>query len=306
MSASTRPPEAIVADSSRAVAASGATASNEASARRVSVATRTGSSAPVAGAETPTARTPAVVSARDEDRERVPEPGDERVPASDASELAVELTDPGERGLLLAVHDELRRTPEELDELGGQRSARDGLASSDCPREDRREPRDGDAGDEQADSEHHGGDGKEDCGDRDAGRADHERDDRRPEPAHVEPLERVDVADHAREEIAPPVALELPGGERLDPLVDARPDPAEAAQREVVRGEAVGVARDRPAEAEEADDHDRDGQREDRRLLCGARDQVPGGREEGDTEADRQRREEQREGDPSTSAAGRA
>ena len=81
-----------------------------------------------------------------------------------------------------------------------------------------------------------------------------ERDDRRPEPAHVEPLERVDVADHAREEIAPPVALELPGGERLDPLVDARPDPAEAAQREVVRGEAVGVARDRPAEAEEADD----------------------------------------------------
>ena len=158
--------------------------------------------------------------ARDEDRERVPEPGGERVPAAEARELAVELADPRERRLLPAVDDELRRAAEELDELGGQLAARGGLASSGCPREDRREPRDGDAGDEQPDSEDHRGDGQERGGDPDAGGADDERDERRPEPAHVEPLQRVDVADHAREQIAAAVALELRRRERLDPLVE--------------------------------------------------------------------------------------
>ena len=88
---------------------------------------------PVSVAETATARTPATVSARDEDRERVAEPGDERVTAAEAGELAIQHADAREGSLLLPVDDELGSAAEELDELGGQLAARAGLAAAGCP-----------------------------------------------------------------------------------------------------------------------------------------------------------------------------
>ena len=100
--------------------------------------------------------------------------------------------------------------------------------------------------------------------------ADHERDERRPQAAHVQTLERVDVADHSREQVAAAVALELRRRERLDPLVEAGSNSAERAQGEVVRREAVEVAGEWPGEAEEADGDDRHREGEDRGLLGGA------------------------------------
>ena len=66
------------------------------------------------------------------------------------------------------------------------------------------------------------------------------RDERRPEPAQVEALERVDVADHAAEEVAAPVALELGRRERLDPLVEAARGSVRARAR---RGRATRAGR---------------------------------------------------------------
>ena len=116
-------------------------------------------------------------------------------------------------------------------------------------------------------------------------------DERRAEPPEVEPLEGVDVPDHAGEQVAAAVSLELGRGERLDPLVEARADAAERPQGEVVRDEPVEVAHDRPREPEEANGDDRHGQREDRRLLGGPRDEVARGRHQRDAEADGERAE---------------
>ena len=54
------------------------------------------------------------------------------------------------------------------------------------------------------------------------------------DPTQVEALQRVDVADHPAHEIAAPEALELGGGKRLDPRIEACPDLAERPQRQIV------------------------------------------------------------------------
>ena len=120
------------------------------------------------------------------------------------------------------------------------------------------------------------------------------RDERRREPAHVETLERVDVPDHAREQVPAAIALELGRRERLDPLVEAPADPTERAQREVVRDEPIEITAERPGEPEEANGDDRHREGQDRRLLGGSRDQVAGRRQQGDAEADGERAERAR------------
>ena len=83
-------------------------------------------------------------------------------------------------------------------------------------------------------------------------------------------VQRLDVTDHAREQVAPTVALDLAWRERLDALVEANADSSQSPQREIVRYETVGVARERSGEAEEPHCRDRHRQREDRRLLGSA------------------------------------
>ena len=97
-----------------------------------------------------------------------------------------------------------------------------------------------------------------------------ERNHGRKQAAEVEVLLGVDVGDHAREQVALAVAVELGRRERLDALVDARPHPPERAQRDVVRREPLEVSHDRPGEAERLDRGDGDHQRQDRRPLGGA------------------------------------
>ena len=89
-----------------------------------------------------------------------------------------------------------------------------------------------------------------------------------PTRPHVQVLQGVDVGDHAREQVAAAVALELRGRQRLDPRVDGRAHAREDAQRHVVRREPFGVPGERARQAEEADADDRDREREDRGLLA--------------------------------------
>ena len=117
----------------------------------------------------------------------------------------------------------------------------------------RGEQRHPEPGDEQPGSEQAPAAGSIDGGDPDADGADDERDERRAEAAEVEALQRVDVADHPAEQIAAAETLELRRRERLDPRVErARGSAPSDAQGEVVRGEPIEVARQRPREAEEA------------------------------------------------------
>ena len=69
-------------------------------------------------------------------------------------------------------------------------------------------------------------------------------------------------------------SLELRGSERLDPLVEAHADARKDAEREVVGGEPLEVARHGPRQAEEAHGDDDGRQREDRRVLGGSRDEI--------------------------------
>ena len=132
----------------------------------------------------------------------------------------------------------------------------------------------------------------------DARRAHHERDERRRKPTQVEALERIDVTDHAAHEVAAPETGELSRCKRLDTREELDANPPEGAEGEVVRHEAFEVARERSRQREEADGDDRDGQREDGRLLGGPRDQVAGSRHERDPEPDRRGAEEHRAGEP--------
>ena len=163
------------------------------------------------------------------------------------------------RGLLLAaVGDELGRAAQELDELRRQLGASSRAPQTGRAAEPAREPRHRDAAGEET--------GGEDERRRRAGTPRStptqtapvdDGDERRAEPAEVEALQGVDVADHPVEQLAVPVALELRGRERLDALVEARAHARQRAQREIVRREALEVAGERPREPEEAHGHDR-------------------------------------------------
>ena len=173
-----------------------------------------------------------------------------RRPRRASSRLRVRIA--RERVLLAPVDDELRRAAQQLDELGGE------LAPARRPDDGRRRGSSAtvsagtstptsDQPDAQESPRRRAGTPPSTP---DARRADRERDERRPEPAEVEALERVDVADHSAEELAAPVALELAGRERLDALVEARADPAQSPRargraRRGARGSARAAARDR-------------------------------------------------------------
>jgi hypothetical protein len=162
-----------------------------------------------------------------EDRHGVPKTGSERFAPAEAGELAVQRLDALERRLLAPVDDELRRAPEQLDQLGGQLRARRCTAARGCPLHGGGQERHDDSDGDEACGEDRRREGQERRRDRHAPSTDDQRDERRPEPAYVETLERIDVANEPAEQLAAPEALELGRSQRLDPLVDARADPAE-------------------------------------------------------------------------------
>ena len=173
-----------------------------------------------------------------------------------------------------------------------------GLPAAGGPAQSGGDERDAEPADEEPRREHDRGGGQERGRRADAGGAGRERDEGGPDASEVQALEGVDVADHPCQQVALPEALELGRGERLDPLVEAGADAAEGAERQVVRPEPVGVARQRPGKAEEAHRDDCRRQRENRRALRGARDQVAGGGHQRDAEHDGERPERDGDGDP--------
>ena len=229
--------------------------------------------------------------AGDQDRQALREAGCERVAPAEAGELAAPCPDAGEGVLLAPVDDELRRTSQQLDELGGELRPRGALTTAGGPGQGDRQRRNEHADEDQPNRKNRGSGGQERRRHSHARRPDRECHERRREPSDVQPLERVDVADHSAEELASPVALELAGSERLDPLVEARADPAQSPECDVMRGDALEVTGERPRETEEPDRDDRHGQREDRRLLRGTGDQIAGRRHQSDPEPDREHAE---------------
>ena len=206
----------------------------------------------------------------DEDGETVAESAHDRVAPREAIQLAIGVRDALEHALLSAVDGELRRGAQELDELGRQPASRRGLAGSGGLAEPAGDHGDGESAEDQPDREHRTGGRQEGRRGPDADRSGGERDERRPEPAEIEPLQRVDVSDHPGHEVAAAESLQAGRRERFDARVEAGANLSERAQREIVRPETVGVAGERTREAEEPDADDRRGQREDRRLLGGA------------------------------------
>jgi hypothetical protein len=136
-------------------------------------------------------------------------------------------------------------------------------------------------GTEQAGAEH--GAGRR----RDAGHAGHDDragnrgDSEREQQAQRHILELVDVGHHATEQLAVAVGLQPGRCQRLDPGEDAGPQAAKGAEGKVVCGQPLPVPGGRPGQGDRADaDHDHR-QRQDRRLLGGAADEIPGETDQG-------------------------
>ena len=150
------------------------------------------------------------------------------------------------------MDDELGRAGEQLHQLDRQLAAGGGVAFPVPRLQAVGEQRDRDAAGEQAAREHDRGGGQERGGDADGdGRAPggHER---RDQHARMEVLQRVDVGDGAREQVAVGIGLEPRRRQRLDPLVHPRAHVRERAQRDVVAREPLQVADERARETEEA------------------------------------------------------
>ena len=143
------------------------------------------------------------------EQEPVGQPAGERVAAREPHEGAVGRAQAFERRLVRAARDELRRRVEDLDELGGQRAAGGRPALRGAAGERGAGGRDDRAADEQPGREDETGRGEGDGRGGRRHRAREQRHERRPDAAEVEVLERVDVGDHARQEVSAPVALEL-------------------------------------------------------------------------------------------------
>ena len=66
------------------------------------------------------------------------------------------------------------------------------------------------------------------------------------------------------------MTVQLTGHERGEATIEVRAQPRELTQREVVRGETLGVAEHGAGDAERPHGDDRDGERDDLRPLRGA------------------------------------
>ena len=149
--------------------------------------------------------------------------------------------------------------------------------------------------DEQAGGEDQAGGGQDRGSHADGHGAGQHRDERRLEAAQVEVLQRIDVGDHPRQQVAGA------GSSRAAPARAARcarrtwsaRRPSDA-QRQVMGGEALQVADDRPAEPEEPDRRRSSPQRQDGGSLGRPRDQVAGRRHQPDAEQHGQRAEQRR------------
>ena len=204
----------------------------------------------------------------------------ERVAACRGGRARGRVRDAAERVLLAPVDDELGRAAQHLDELGRQLAARSRLPAAATRASRAASTGTSDAGEQEAERRARSGGRQERRGRRDARRPDHECDEqRRRARGGRAPAARRRRRPSGRA-VAAPIARELPGRERLDPLVEARRIRPSARQRESCETSRSSVAGERPREPEETHEDDRHRQREDRRPLGCARDQVAGRRDQ--------------------------
>jgi hypothetical protein len=141
--------------------------------------------------------------------------------SSRSSSATAPARDPGR-----AEGDELRCGAQQLDQLGRQLRTSGGQAVDGSRLQRAASAGTARAGDRQAGRQDRAG-GRQHHGRRDDAHHGHgEAAQRRAQPAHVEPVQPVDVADHACDQVAAAEAVQLAGGERLDPREEARPDRA--------------------------------------------------------------------------------
>ena len=209
------------------------------------MATSTRSSVPAAVAATQTASTPATVRPTMAAARPSTRPATRASPRASARELGVERRDAFEGGVLGAQHDELGGAAQELEQLDRELGAGAGLARAAAPPAEGGEDRGDDAAGQQAGGQHEAGGRQEGGADRDRHGAGEQGDERRREAAQEEVLQGIDVAHHARQQVATSVAFEAGRHERLEPRVKGHPHAGEQAEGEVVRGKALEVARDR-------------------------------------------------------------
>ena len=139
----------------------------------------------------------------------VAEAAGERVASADAYKQAVGCAQAREPVALPPVDDQLRCRLQQLDQLGRQPAAGDGLPLGRPPRQPAGNHGHRDAGHEETAREHERRSGQERRGDAHAHGPRDGCDEQRVEAAQVEVLERVDVGDQAGEQVAAPVPLEL-------------------------------------------------------------------------------------------------
>jgi hypothetical protein len=195
-------------------------------------------------------------------------------------------------------HRELRRPSQDVNEFRGQLRPRHRLPRAGRPTRERCERWDADPADQETDRQDETGCGQERGRDRDGESAGDQSDERRSETSQEQVLHRVDVAHHASEQVAAPERRSSTGYERLQPPVEAHPHPCEHAERQVVGLETLEVPGHGLADAARADGHDRGGERQDRRVLGGARDHVAGERHQPHAQEDRERTERNGSCDP--------
>ena len=126
------------------------------------------------------------------------------------------------------------------------------------------------------------GNGREDSGDDRRHDARHEHGDNRHGDSDLRVRDVGEVVDDPGQEVGSAAATKSCRGQRDEPPVCRGAPVREIGESDVVRAQALPVAKDRARHTESADGHDRGDQQENDRPLAGADDQPAGGGGQGD------------------------
>ena len=118
-----------------------------------------------------------------------------------------------------------------------------------------------------------------------------------------EVLQLVDIANHARQQIATAIVGQSGRCQRLQPCKESACEVPEQSERHVVRDDPLGVAHEGARDAENAHQIDGSRQFDQKRMQRRRRDEIGGRRQQAGVGRDRQHTEEDRERD--TPAIGR-
>ena len=178
----------------------------------------------------------------------------------------VNLSDLLEARLELSRDQELRCAPEQFDHFRTQLAPQLGSASSVPRRRHQSRHRNPDPNHAEAYREDQPSRREQRPGNGNRRRRHRQRDQRRDDSPHHQLLQGLDVAHDARQQVAAMVRAQPPRGQRFEALEEPDPQLPEKAQRAVVGGQPLNVAKDTPSQPKGAHGHDGDHQLEDGRV----------------------------------------